>query len=249
MAKVDRKKLLKQPDEFLTFSGRAIRWGKQNLKMLTIGGSALVLAIAVTLGIQTYLNYRASQAGKALAEVYDDFVAIMIGQADAAQAESVATGLGQVVERFGATEAGMQARLALGELWLRQGQPEKAEKALLSLSEEPYLPAPLAPLALAALGRSLEQRQKLSEAAEAYANAAKAAGPSQAALFRLDRARVLEAGGDKAQAEALYRELLRGAKDPLLSQTARQRLVALGLEPGPETPPAAPEPAPQPAAK
>ncbi|MBI4800488.1 MAG: hypothetical protein HY794_17495, partial [Desulfarculus sp.] len=83
MAKVDRKKLLKQPDEFLTFSDRAIRWGKQNLKMLTIGGSALILAITVTLGIQAYLNYRSSQAGQALAVVFDDFVAVMIGQADA----------------------------------------------------------------------------------------------------------------------------------------------------------------------
>lgn len=249
MAKVDRKKLLKQPDEFLTFSDRAVRWGRQNIKMLTIGGSALLLAIAATLGIQTYLNYRSSQAGKALAVVYDDFVAVMLGQPDAAKAEAVATGLAQVVEQYGATEAGMQARLALGELWLRQGQAEKAEKTLAALGEEPYLPAPLAPLALAALGRSLELRQKLGEAAEAYANAAKAAGPSQAALYRLDRARVLEASGDKAQAEALYRELLQGAKDSNLAQTARQRLVALGLEPDPETPPPAQEPAPQPAAK
>ena len=32
MAKIDRKKLLKEPDEFLTLSDRAVRWGKNNLQ-------------------------------------------------------------------------------------------------------------------------------------------------------------------------------------------------------------------------
>ena len=249
MAKVDRKKLLKQPDEFLTVSDHVVKWGRQNLKKLIVISSVAILAMVTTLGIQAYLNYRASQASQALAMVFDDFVACMVGQSDAARAEAAAKGLAQVVEQYGATHAGIQARLALGELLLRQGQAEKAEKALLGLSEEPDLPAPLAPLTLAALGRSLEQRQKLAEAAEAYANAAKAAGPQQAALYRLDRARVLEAAGDKSQAEALYRALLRESKDPTLMQTARQRLAAMGLEPAAETPPAPPGPAPQPTAK
>jgi predicted negative regulator of RcsB-dependent stress response len=238
MAKVDRKKLLKQPDEFLTLSDRVIRWGKQNLKILTVGSTALVLAMAVTLGIQAYLNHRASQAGQALAGVFDDFAACMAGQADAGQAEAAVKGLAQVVEQYGATDAGMQARLALGELQLRQGQADKAEKTLAALGEEPDLPPHLAPLALAALGRSQEQRGKFAEAAEAYANAIKAAGPQQAVLYRLDRARVLEAAGDKPQAEALYRGLLKQAKDSLLAQMARQRLVAMGLEAGPEPAPA-----------
>jgi len=249
MAKVDRKKLLKQPDEFLTLSDRAVKWGRQNLKMIIIAASAVLLALAVTLGIQSYLNHRASQAGNALASVFEDYLAVMIGQADPARAEAAAQGLEQVAEKYGATSAGMQARLALGELWLRRGQPDKAEKTLAALSEEPDLPAQLAPLTLSALGHCLEQRQKFSEAAEAYANAAKAAGPNQSAIYRLNRARVLEASGDKAQAETLYRALLKEAADPMLIQTARQRLVALGLEPGPEEVPAQPQPAPQPAGK
>lgn len=236
MAKLDRKKLLKEPDEFLTVSDRVVKWGKVNLKLLVVTGSALVLAISLTLGIQTYLNHRANQAGQALAAVFDDFIACLVGQADAAQVEAASKGLSQVVEQYGATEAGMQARLALGELWLRQGQAEKAEKALASLSEEPDLPSTMAPLALAALGRSQEQRSKYAEAAEAYANAAKAAGPQQAAIYRLDRARVLEGVGDKAKAEEIYRDLAQQAKDPLIGQTARQRLAALGLDAGPQTP-------------
>lgn len=245
MVKVNRKKLLKEPDEFLTVSGRTVTWAKQNLKLLVVGASALLLAISVTLGIQTYLNHRAGQASQALASVFDDFIACMVGQADAAQVEAAAKGLDQVVDKYGATEAGMQARLALGELWLRQGQADKAEKALSNLSEEPDLPAQLAPLAQAALGRSLERRGKYAEAAEAYASAIKIAGPQQGAIYRLDRARVLEAAGDKSKAEALYRETLQQGKDPLLVQTARQRLVDLGLEPGPEQAPAPPQGEPQ----
>lgn len=236
MAKLDRKKLLKEPDEFLTFSGRAIKWGREHSQKLIIGGSAILLAVAVTLGIQAYLNYRASQASRALAAVFDDFALSLNRPPDPAKAEAVAQNLAKVIEQYGATEAGMQARLALGEMWLHQGQFDQAEKALAALCEETDVPAPLLPLAQAGLGRCLEQRKKLAAAAEAYGNAAKAAGPGQAGIYNLDRARVLEAAGEKAAAENLYRELLGAGSSAQLAQSARQRLLAMGLELNPAAP-------------
>lgn len=244
MAKVDRKKLLKEPDEFLSFSDQAFRWGKANIKLLVVVTTVLVVALGAVLGIQTYLNHRAAQANDALAQVFADYTAVITGQADQAQTEAATQGLQKMMEQYGATSSGMQARLALGELWLHRGQPDKAEKVLTALCDEPDLPPLLAPLAHTALGRCQEMRQKYAEAAEAYANAIKVAGPAQAALLRLDRARALEAAGDKSQAENLYRAL-QDSKDPSLAQAARQRLMAMGLEPAAAPEPAMDEPTPQ----
>ena len=247
MAKIDRKKLLKEPDEFLTLSDRAVRLSKLHLRKLMVLASVLAAAVAAILGIQTYLGYRGDQASQAMGQVFMAYAATLSEQATPEQIDQAIKGLSQVVDQYGATDAGMQARLALGDLMLRKGDPERAEQVFSALAEEPDLPAELAPLAQAGAGHSQEARKKYAEAAEAYGAAAKASGPYQAPLYRLDQARVLLAAGQKQQAEGLYRDLLKQTQDQAIAQAARQNLVAMGLETDPPT--AAPPEAAPPAGK
>ncbi|MFH1057848.1 MAG: tetratricopeptide repeat protein [Pseudomonadota bacterium] len=231
MAKIDRKKLLKEPDEFLTLSSRAIRWAKAHTRMLSISVGAVVVILAVVLGIQAYLNYRQSQGAAALAQAFGAYSEVAMGQAEPARAVEAAKGLEAVVEQYGATEAGMQARLALGDLHLRQEQYPAAEKALTALTEEPGLPPELAPLAWRGLGQALEGQKKYPEAAEAYHGARRVAGQRLAALCQLDQARALAAAGQTAQAQEILRSLVAQGQDVAVAQVARLRLVDLGVAP------------------
>lgn len=231
MAKIDRKKLLKEPDEFLTFSDRAVRWGKDHLRALAITGGALVLALALVLGIQAYLNYRQSQGSQALANAFGAYAEAVMGQVEPAQAAEAVKGLEAVVAQYGTTEAGAQASLALGDLHLRLEQYEAAEKVLQTLSDEPSLPSELAPLAWRGLGQAQEGQKKFAEAAEAYQGAQRVAGKRLGDLCQLDRARVLAAAGQTAQAQEILRELAAQSQDMTVSQVARLRLVDLGVAP------------------
>ena len=65
MAKIDRKKLLKEPDEFLTLSDRAVRWARTHTRPLTIGVCAALAGMILVLGIQAYLNHRQAQGAQA----------------------------------------------------------------------------------------------------------------------------------------------------------------------------------------
>ncbi|MGD9124345.1 MAG: tetratricopeptide repeat protein [Desulfarculaceae bacterium] len=237
MAKIDRKKLLKEPDEFLTFSDRAFRWAKQNLKLVIVSVSAVVLILAVVLGIRAYQQYRAKAASEALAPAFNLYLnTVATAGEDSKQIKAAADSLSQVTSTYSTTTSGLQARLALGSLLLEQEKFKKAEKTFRGLSEEPDLAPELLPLAWRGLAQALEGQNKPTAAAEAFQEAARLSGPSLARMSRLDQARVLAAAGDKSRAAQIYRDLLTKAPGTPSARAAREGLVALGLSPEPASP-------------
>ena len=231
MAKMDRKKLLKEPDEFITFSEKALKWAESHVKLLIIIVSSLVLVLAGGLSLRAYLDYRDNAASQALGVSFGQYLLALSGQEDNKKMQEAEASLAKVVAEYGATPAGLQARLALGNLLLENGQWSKAESAFRELCEEPETPPEIAPLAWQGLAQSLEGQKKLGEAAEAYQDAARVCGPSLSVVFQLDRARVLAAKGDKAEAEKLYRQVMNANLTPGIRQMARASLVALGGDP------------------
>lgn len=231
--KVDRKKLLKEPDEFLTLSSRVIRWSRKNLQTVLWSATAVALAAAAVLGVKAYFDWREQKAAAELAPVMTAYIAMVEGQSQQPQSAKLAAELQRVTAAYGSTPAGLQARLALGDLRLSLGQYVQAAEVLHALTQEEGLSAELAPLAWHGLGQALEGSKNYAKAAEAYAQAISLAGPNMGRLFKLDRARVLKAAGDGKAAAQIYRELLATPAPPAVQERARAALVAMGLEPPP----------------
>jgi predicted negative regulator of RcsB-dependent stress response len=240
--KVDHKKLLKEPNEFLSFSGRAVRWGKDNSRLLILVGSAAIVVLGSVLSIQGYLSYRNSTAVKALAQVFPHYQATLAEQASPEQTATAREGLEKVGLYYGATPSGQQARLALANLLLQLDDYDKATKVFHGLADDADLPTLLLPLALKGMGQALEGNKKYTEAAEAYAAAAKAGGPILANSLGLDQARALEGAGEREAAIEIYRWLAEESKDKGLAFIAKLRLAHLGvsLDAAPEVPRAKP---------
>lgn len=231
MAKIDRKKLLKKPDEFLTFSEKAVSWARDNSKLLLGIAGGLALAVAVWVGLSTYLEHRENRAADALASSFENYAKAVEGKADPAQEKAARESLAQVVEQYGATPAGIQARLALGDLLVEKAKYADAEKILSGLSQETGLPPGMRPLAWHGLGLSLEGQKKYQQATSAYESAMKEAGPTLRNSYRLDLARVQEAAGDKEAAIKTYSEAVSQPPDPSSLDLVKSRLVVLGVDP------------------
>lgn len=231
-AKVDRKKLLKEPDEFLSFSDRTINWARANLKTVIIIASVAVVALVVVLGIKAYLDYHQRQAAEDLAPVMTGYRAVVDGKADQKMMASLAERLKQVTDKYGATPAGMQARLALGDLLLILERYAQAVRVFQALTEEPELSVDLAPLAWRGLGQAQEGARNYQAAATSYGRSVALAGPNIGRLASLDQARALVAAGDRDGAAAIYRKLLKEPSDQEVAEKAQSGLAALGLEVG-----------------
>jgi tetratricopeptide (TPR) repeat protein len=232
MSKISRKKL-KEPDEFLTISEQAVEWCQNNSRIVIFVVAAAVVAIGAVVGLNTYLDHRADQAATAMDRAFDHYASVIEGGAQGkAKPNGAIKSLERVAAQYGATPAGLQARLALGSLLLERGEYQRARPIFDKLSQEPDLPLELQPLIWGGLGAALEGAKKYNEAAEAYAAAERASGDALAVRFRLDQARVLQAAGDLKKAESLYRRVLAdGPDDRSEVRIARASLVDMGLDP------------------
>ncbi len=232
MSKVNRRKLLKEPDEFLTFSEQAVQWCQENTRIVIYVVVLAVLAVGFGVGFKAYLDHRAEQAAAAMDQAFDTFAVAVKGKGGKAMTQAALRGLDRVVESYGATPAGIQARLALGALLLEKGKFKQAIPVFQELTQDTDTPQELLPLAWHGLGVALEGAKRYQEAAEAYAAAIAAAGPNLALGFRLDQARVLAAAGKREQAARYYRQVMKDAAGKTLAQVAKASLVDMGLDPG-----------------
>jgi predicted negative regulator of RcsB-dependent stress response len=112
----------------------------------------------------------------------------------------------RLTTRFPGTNAGTQSAMLLSQLLYEQGQFAEGVTQLEGALRR--APRELRPAMHALIGAGQEGAGKPIEAAAAYARAAESTRfEAERDLYRMDRARTLAAGGDRAGAVAVYREI------------------------------------------
>ena len=75
--KVSRKELLKEPDEFLTFSAKAIRYAEENRSAIILGAVLVVVAVAVAVGAFSYMRYKSETSHELFLKGLEKYRAVM----------------------------------------------------------------------------------------------------------------------------------------------------------------------------
>jgi predicted negative regulator of RcsB-dependent stress response len=220
-----RRKDLRQPDEFLTFSRQAAQYltDNRNTVLAVVGG--VVVMIAAVVAFQAINASRETSAA----------IAYQAGQSMMAdkQYPEAAAAFRDVVDRYGSTEHGILARLQAGHALLQAGSPAEA-----ALAYEGFLTAGpptdyLRQLAQTRLAYANEARGEFATAQAAYA-----AAVAEGGMFTMDallgEARAAEAAGDTAQARQLYERFLKEYPAASQRQVVTARLVSLGWSPSDE---------------
>ncbi|MGE0161070.1 MAG: YfgM family protein [Gemmatimonadales bacterium] len=189
-----------EPDD--VFVARVLhlgKWAERNQQVITV--LMVVLAIGVA-GLVYYRSYRRSlgqQAAQQLEQIYQT-----VGMADT---EGARTELGTFLERFGGTPYAAEARLLLGDLYLRDGSPQQAQAVLRPLGESPS--EPLEFQAAMLLAAAYEQDGQSVEAERTYLAIADRSDLDFQVLDALEAAaRLRAARGDTDGALQLYERAL-----------------------------------------
>jgi predicted negative regulator of RcsB-dependent stress response len=176
--RLSRKELLKQPDQFISWTATALTWGKQHLKHILYGVVGLVVALGLIVG---WTNWQKHRTQRAMALLYEAVQLLKTPEtttpdtetpnvANEATVQKGVTQLQAVSRDYGGTPAGALAHWHLGHYHFGQGD---------------YT---------AALAAYEQARQTLSGQRE----------PLTAALVTLDVAYAQEASGACPQAIASY---------------------------------------------
>ena len=221
--KLRRKDLhLKEPDEFVTTTGRAVEWARGNQSTVTAATAALA---ALLLALAGWQWLRQSRIERSTQEFYAASELFRREQWDAAgkSFEELASGLP-------GTPYGQVARLYAGRAALRAGKAGDAASMLQAFLASPLSDPALEQLARVNLATALSQQGQNEQALAEATKAVEASGPALGeALITLSR--VQEAMGSKDKAIETLLRYLKDEPEGTVRDYARTRILALGGTP------------------
>ena len=175
------------------------KWAEANQQLLTVLG--VVLAIAILGGVY-YRDYRANLNLQAATELEQVYQSISIQDTEGARGQ-----LATFMERYGGTAYEAEARLVLGELYLRDGSPQQAQAVLRPLGDSPRAPIDFQGASL--LAAALEEDRQFSEAEAVYMRIVNRSDLDfQVRNALAAAARIRRDQGDAQGAVELYRRLV-----------------------------------------
>lgn len=221
---VTRKQLLKEPDQFITFSGKLIAFGRSHLKPILIGvGSVLALILIVSVAGQLSSrneNKASERVEKALAKY-----SAALADTDAQTAyDRVKADFEEIFDAYGSKNAAKLARILYGDISYNAGDADTAiamyQQALEDFGQAPALKS----VVLSGLGHAHLMKDALPEAIR-YFEQLSAEGETamkSEALFNL--AWLYETTGATEKSKASYGQLLAEYPDSIYGSLVKEKI-------------------------
>ena len=215
------RKDLKQPDEFVTFWGRVFEFVMQHRLKFLLGLAGVVVVVLLIYAGVSHLKNREEKAsdllGKAQAVLRDTTVPagvegmtpeIPLPGPDTETKDKAVTLLEELVDEYGGTHAGQQARILLGDIYFKRGDFDSAVNVYKDFQEGKSEPSVLEALALEGLAYSLEAKGDVAEALVCYEKLSRSDLSHVQGWAWLGQARCHEKQEQLEKALEAYRKLL-----------------------------------------
>jgi tetratricopeptide (TPR) repeat protein len=119
--KISRKKLLKEPDEFITFTGKLIQFGRTYRWHLTIGLTAFFAILIIASGVRYYAFKQEKNAFAALEKAQTRYESLSKEMKPAAAYQKVKPDFEQLLDEFGQRRGGRLARIVFADICYAAG--------------------------------------------------------------------------------------------------------------------------------
>ena len=211
--KITRKALLKSPDEFLTFTEKALDFIRDRARYFHAAGIVLASIALVYLAVTTYLNYVNKKGQGAYYAAYSE---VRQEKADLEKAEAL---FRKVMEDHNLSRVGKLAAPQIGYMNYRANRHDDAVafyETFRNQSSEKSLYRTLASLALAAV---YEEKGELDSAVELLADLSSLPENAFMEQTLLGLGRLYRLAGQEGKAAEVYREFSsRFPASPFLAQ-------------------------------
>ncbi len=217
-----RKKLLKEPDEFFTTTGRLINWVKVHPRQVTYAVLAfLAMTVAVT-GFRYYTERRAQTASSLLSQILTSYQEAL-SQGDPKQAyQTVEPDFKRLISEYGSQPAGRLGLVYYAHFSAAAQAPDTAitlyQEALTRFRGD----APLANVIGHSLAMAYEQKGDSAAAIEQYRQIARGASllHKADALFQLTR--LYQQTGEAEKSREVLEQLNKEFPDSIYAEPAAE---------------------------
>lgn len=221
--RVTRKQLLKEPDEFITTTGKFIRWAQQYAQQLTYVAGAIFLVLVIAAGYRYISNNAENKAFLLLDQTMSKFEAQKADLDAVAAYESTREDFEYIINKYKSRTGGKLAMVVFAGISYDAGDAEKAielyEDALERFAKEKSYHNFL----WSRLGYAYEKKQDIGMAVSCFEKIVAGDDPvvKDIALFNLGR--LYQQLGESTKSKAAYERLATEHADSIYYQLAREK--------------------------
>jgi TolA-binding protein len=219
-----RKQLLKEPDQFITFSGKLIAFGQSNIKTILISAGiivALLLGLATTRQVS---NRNENKASELVESTMAKYSAALQDTDPKTAYDRVKDDFSGVFDKYGSKNAVKIARILFGDISYKAGDADTAiamyKQALNEINQSPALKN----IILSGLGHAYVLKKEYNQSIRYFEmiSAESETTLKSDALFNL--AWLYAATGEKDKSTALYKQLLADFPDTMYGDLIREQV-------------------------
>ncbi len=223
-SKISRKKLLKEPDEFITFTGRLIEFTRVYQKKI-IGGAAVLIFILITITIVRNISERnEAEASLLLARAQNKYTEASSSGSNESALKKVEEDFQNILKSYSGKNSGKRARLILADIYFDAGMFDKAiELYKSSLDDWNKFPA-LQNIILSSLGYAYEGKKELETALSYYEKINKSNDPSQKDIATYNMGRIYEVLGKKDKSIESFKSVNKEYPNFIYAQIVKEKI-------------------------
>jgi len=221
--KISRKKLLKEPDEFITFSGKLIRFGRTYRLQLAFGFGALFAILIIFSGFRYYTIKGEQKAFALLNQAQTQYETFVKDMEPAEAYEKVKPEFELLLDKYARRQGGRLARIAFAHICYAGGAYQEAialyQDALDDFKDNPLMSHGL----LSGLGYSHEALNENAAAVKYFERIVD--GPDQIlkdeALFHLGT--LYRKTGDHTKSRKAFDTIVSDYPDSLYAELSKEK--------------------------
>lgn len=221
--RVTRKQLLKEPDEFLTFSRRQFKFVMEHTREISIGLGAFFAVLAIIAGIRYFSDRAEDKASALLGKSITKYEkAMKDSDSEKAYAE-VQPDFHKLLEEYPGKDAGKMARIIYAGISYDAGDPDKAielyEEAIEDFDDNPSFRN----IILSGLGYAYEKKEDYKTAVTYFEKISNGSDLllKDEALFNLGRL-YAELGDAEKSADA-FKKIVSDYSDSMYVELAKEK--------------------------
>jgi len=203
--RVTRKQLLKEPDEFITFTGRMIEFSRKYQTQILYCAVAFFIIILSITGFRYYTNWKEKKAFTSLGYLMTAYNKALENKSDLTE---VKNGFQEAVDKYSGYAGGKMARVVFANICYQTDDLDTSIALYTEALEDFMEDIPLRCFIQSSLGYAYEAKKDFQKAAYYFDEIASTENTSMKdeALFNL--ARLYDAAGNKEKSIDAYNKIL-----------------------------------------
>ena len=220
--RVTRKELLKEPDEFMTFTGKLIQFARDYQQQLIYGLGAIVLIVIVISGVRLYIGYNESNASERLEQAMTQHADT---RTEGTDLKEVKQSFQEVADKYSRYEGGKLARIIYANICYDTGDFDAAissyDKALDDFADDPSISL----LIQSSLAYAYEAKKEFQSAAAYFEKVASSPNTflKDEALFNLGR--IYAKMGNTEKSKKAYEDILSDHSDSIYIDVVKELIA------------------------